>query len=182
EATPFPAWAVADDGVAGGVGVQRGGGFRPTVGRGLHGQPCADGAAEVPQPSGSTVCDTGSIDRDAGRVYRAGSVGTGGRCLQCGGTSLTLVGEPSSRHGPDTTRSVPSQPVASHCSRSRGEPPFGARSPPGSERVRAPGRRGSPRPTAAPPGTCQPGPGRRRCSRPASGLALPAAAAFPAAT
>src|SRR5262249_30852433 len=107
-------------------GLRGGGGVGPTRGGGLRGRPGADAAAEVLQPSGSPVCDAGSVGREPGPVHGSGGVGAGHRCVQRGGTSLTLVGQPPSRHGSDTSCTVPSQPVASHCSRFRGETPFGA--------------------------------------------------------
>src|SRR5262249_55633367 len=81
---------------------------------------------KVLQPAGSRVGEAGSVGREPGPVHGSGGVGAGHRCVQRGGTSLTLVGQPPSRHGSDTPCTVPSQPVASHCSRFRGETPFGA--------------------------------------------------------
>src|SRR5947209_8785698 len=78
----------ADDRLAGGVGVQRGGESGGGIGGGLQRQPSEDAAADSLQPPGGAVPDTGSIDRELGPLQGAGGVDPRDRRIQRTGTSL----------------------------------------------------------------------------------------------
>ena len=71
----------------------------------FSGQPRADAAADVLQPTGDAVPDPRGADRKPGPVQGPGGVDPGDRRLQRARPSLALAGEPSRRPLHDTTSS-----------------------------------------------------------------------------
>src|SRR5208283_4923248 len=105
----------ANAGLAGGLGVQRGGRRGGRLGRGLRPGACEDAAPPMVQPPGAVVRNAGSPDRLSRPIRGPGGVGAGDRSAQCAATSFALVGGSSPGAVPNTVRDTPPRTVTCHC-------------------------------------------------------------------
>src|ERR1017187_1885017 len=110
-ATAFPSRPFANDGLAGGLGVQRGGRSGRVTGEGSFRRPRTNAAPKVLQSTGTVVRNARGIDCVSGPVPGSGRVAAAHRQLECGQSSFALAGQPPSGHVANAPSRSPSRTV-----------------------------------------------------------------------